>query len=262
MTEDSIKKIIFASKSRSDASYKIFGYNNNSTLKRIDFYLEKFGHEYKKKPKYCKDCGKEIKSSNIFCNNSCSASFNNKRRVHTELTKEKISKSLKDKELFKNRMCAECGGTYTSKNRKKSKFCSDECKKKYMKGILIQAGRKSAESQNKRSKNEIYFANLCLKEFKKVRTNEVVFNGWDADVIIEDLKIAVLWNGNWHHKQIKEKHSLKQVQNRDRIKVEEIEKCGYKPYIINDYGKYNVKFVEKEFEKLKEVVRIHPILQK
>lgn len=79
--------------------------------------------------------------------------------------------------------------------------------------------------------------------------NEQKFNGWDADVIIEDLKIAVLWNGKWHYEKITQKHSVKQVQNRDNIKIKEIIKCGYIPYIIKDMGKYKKSFVEEEFEK-------------
>ena len=66
--------------------------------------------------------------------------------------------------------------------------------------------------------------------------------------------MAILWNGNWHHKKLSEKHSILQVQNRDRIKIKEIVEMGYEPYIINDYGKYNKEFVEKEYEKLKDKV--------
>jgi G:T-mismatch repair DNA endonuclease (very short patch repair protein) len=103
--------------------------------------------------------------------------------------------------------------------------------------------------QGKRSKNEIYFASLCKSKFKKVVTNEQKFNGWDADVIIEDLKIAVLWNGKWHYEKITESHSLRQVQNRDKIKLKEINKAGYTSYVIKDMGKENKAFVEEEFKK-------------
>lgn len=71
----------------------------------------------------------------------------------------------------------------------------------------------------------------------------------DADVIIEDLKIAVLWNGKWHYEKITEKHSVVQVQNRDKIKISEIKKAGYIPYIIKDVGKNKKAFVESEFKK-------------
>lgn len=49
-----------------------------------------------------------------------------------------------------------------------------------------------------------------------------MFNGWDADIIIPNIKVAVLWNGKWHYEQIKKGHSVKQVQNRDKIKLKEI----------------------------------------
>lgn len=111
-------------------------------------------------------------------------------------------------------------------------------------------GLESAKKQVRRSKSEIYFSNLCKEKFEVVKTNEQIFNGWDADVIIEDFKIAVLWNGPWHHRKCNKKHSVKQVKNRDKIKIDQIKKCGYIPYIIDDIkGKFNKQFVENEFRK-------------
>lgn len=64
----------------------------------------------------------------------------------------------------------------------------------------------------------------------------------------------MLWNGPWHYKKITKNHSVKQVQNRDKIKIEEIKKAGYIPYIIKDNGKYNTNKVENEFNLLLENV--------
>lgn len=47
------------------------------------------------------------------------------------------------------------------------------------------------------------------------------------------------------------KNTLEQVQNRDRIKLEQIEKMGYQPYVIRDNGSYNGKFVREQFEIFK-----------
>jgi hypothetical protein len=107
----------------------------------------------------------------------------------------------------------------------------------------------ASQSKKKRSKNEIYFYELCKDKFNKVLSNEPMFNGWDADVIIEDIKTAILWNGKWHYEKIKKEHSVEQVQNRDKIKLMEIENMGYKSYVIKDLGKANKEFVEKEFKK-------------
>ena len=117
---------------------------------------------------------------------------------------------------------------------------------------MSKSGRKSIAIQGdlRRSKNEKYFCELCEKEFQCVKHNEPMFNGWDADIIIEDVKIAILWNGKWHYEKVTKNHSVEQVQNRDKIKIEEIKKCGYTPYIIKDMGKYNSQFVENEFNKL------------
>lgn len=231
----------------------------------------------------CENCGKDIevsdyafkksKTKRFFCSNSCSASFNNKLRGPvTEEQKRKTSKTLLEKYLKEEKdgkfnrktyTCIVCGKKYHFNTENSTrKVCSKECSIEYRKNTkkylsnetkkkLSAAGKHSAEIQSKirRSKNEIYFFELCKKRFNDVKHNEAKFNGWDADVIIEDVKYAVLWNGRWHYEKLKDKHSVEQVQNRDKIKIQEIKNCGYVPYVIKDMGKFNQKFVEEEFEK-------------
>ena len=62
-----------------------------------------------------------------------------------------------------------------------------------------------------------------------------MFNGWDADIIIPALKLAILWNGIWHYAKVKRNHSILQVQTRDKIKLNEIIKCGYNFIVVKDY---------------------------
>jgi hypothetical protein len=45
------------------------------------------------------------------------------------------------------------------------------------------------------------------------------------------------------------------VQNRDRIKIKEIEEYGYKPYVIKDMGKSSKEKVEMEFNTLIEYLK-------
>lgn len=137
------------------------------------------------------------------------------------------------------------------KSRKFYKLISPETKQK-----LVNAGLKSCnvQSEIRRSRNEIYFCKLCEDYFNNVRHNEQIFNGWDADIIIDDIKVAILWNGKWHYQKIKHNHSVKQVQNRDKIKLNEIKKLGYVPYIIKDMGRYNKKFVEEKFNEFLKIL--------
>ena len=123
---------------------------------------------------------------------------------------------------------------------------------------LSDCGKKSAQvqSEKRRSKNEIEFCKLWEEHFHNVEHNKAIFNGWDADVIIHDIKYAILWNGKWHYEQIMPGTSLKQIQNRDSIKIKEILKMNYVPYVIKDLGKHKSDFVQEKFnefiENLKE----------
>lgn len=214
----------------------------------------------------CERCGKlmfEKYGSGRFCSRFCANS-----KKCSEETRKKISKSISgrsyiftendERHLAENeqaqityynkhpKICIICSNAIPY-NRRKRKTCSEKCYNTAIIKSAQKAGKYSAQKRVLRSKNEIYFYELCEQHFKDVKHNEPLFNGWDADVIVEDIKYAILWNGPWHYQQIVKDQSLMQIQNRDKIKVEEIYKCGYTPYIIKDDGKYNPKFVEEQF---------------
>lgn len=202
----------------------------------------------------CENCEKEhdgLYGSGRFCSRSCANT-----RILSKETKKKISNSrsgVATRILPRvDKICPVCNSKFNvSASRKMIKGCSKECSKELQLIGCRKGGQSSAakQSETRRSKNEKYFSELCKEYFKSVKTNEPIFNGWDADVIIEDLKIAVLWNGKWHYEKITKKHSVKQVQNRDRIKIKEIDNCGYVPYVIKDMGRYDRLFVEKKFKE-------------
>ena len=233
---------------------------------------------YSENPAICKCCQKSIEyklRKNKFCGHSCSAKFTNKERskngfntkgkikqatcivcnnnilvgIHACLAKAKCLVCKQQvKPVYKEKKCTHCNKIFINNTQRTT--CSKQCE--HTKKCLgaQNGGLKSASVQAniRRSKNEIYFAELCKKQFTNVITNKQYFNGWDADIILPDLRIAILWNGAWHYKQITNKHSVKQVQNRDKIKIKEIKNCGYYPYVIRDDGIKNTKFVEKQFD--------------
>lgn len=203
----------------------------------------------------CEKCGKDFvvverekqhpQRKHYFCSRACANG-----RVQTEEANKKRSVTLcnRSKNIpkmeYKN-TCKICGKIFVSIGKTKKTTCSKEC----CKMTLSLGGRNSASKQGekRRSKNEMYFYALCGARYTNVTHNQPIFNGWDADIIIPDKKVAVLWNGKWHYEKITEKHSVEQVQNRDRIKIKEIERAGYKAYVIKDLGKENKKFVETQF---------------
>lgn len=233
-------------------------HKNKSSKSIAEYYKNK----YLKDPKKCIICDSNLsyeKRKRSTCSQKCL----------NELKKENYnfinsigdgghSKALKQ---YYNKPCTciICNEIMDYNNRHR-KTCSDECLhissvQSGKKGGLI-GGKKSAQvqSEERRSKNEKLFAKKCIKHFDKVLTNEPIFNGWDADIIIEDHKIAVLWNGIWHYEKITEKHSVKQVQNRDKIKIKEIKNMNYTPYIIKDMGKFSKNKVNSEFNKFTSYV--------
>lgn len=206
----------------------------------------------------CEKCGRVMTvfyGSGRFCSRSCANT-----RQHSEETKAKIGKSglnrVYKRDISKNiisyernpNRCTQCGKAL-SYNMRFRKTCSDEC----LHTLRSELGKKLVALQNLRSKNEIAFCQLCEQHFGKenVLHNVSMFNGWDADIIIPDLKVVILWNGPWHYIEISKTQKLKQVQNRDRIKLREIINCGYRPYIIEDVKREKNK-VEKEFEMFKK----------
>ena len=186
---------------------------------------------------HCERCGaefvKEMTDSQyarmkfVFCSRACANA-----RPHSDETKHKIAASI----------CKYNESRQTESNLTKLDELT-RCK-------LRQAGLKSVsvQSERRRSKNEINFCSLCEQNFNHVEHNKPIFNGWDADIIIHDIKVAVLWNGRWHYEQIKKSQSVAQVQNRDKIKIGEIKRAGYTPYVIKDMGKASEKKVNAEFE--------------
>ena len=187
--------------------------------------------------------------------------------------------------------CVDCGKELIIYKRASSKTCRcDNCRKNHIRQRRLQyrlnflnndyeihfgrkyskeswlalhnGGCKGIQHQGdlRRSQNEIEFCKLCEEYFDNVKHNESIFNGWDADIIIEDIKFAVLWNGPWHYKQITKSHSVKQTQNRDKIKVKEIEECGWTPYIIKDMGKANKDFVKEKFNEFLKYLKENTII--
>jgi hypothetical protein len=67
----------------------------------------------------------------------------------------------------------------------------------------LKGGKNSAKKNVRRSKNEIRLFELCESEFQNTTSNDTsIANGWDADILLHDHKIAILWNGPWHYKEM------------------------------------------------------------
>jgi hypothetical protein len=196
--------------------------------------------EYNKSPSLCETCVKKLpysKRNNRFCSARCAVIFYNTNRTEVPAhIKKKIGLGLKryneSKPKYSNiyfLKCEECEKAFTHNNR--TKFCSVECRS----ARYSRNGRKAAALNNRRSKDEIRLFELCVAKFPSAKPNLIIQDGWDADIVIDDLRIAILWNGPWHYKDIKMVgHSLLQVQTRDRIKTDLFTRLGWTVLVYED----------------------------
>lgn len=217
--------------------------------------------QYNTNPKKCLHCDKIIyykNRKNKYCDYKCARkqmSIEQKKKqsiIPKVLKTKKRYHSSSNRSIAKTLQCIVCKKEFQHWKYSRKTCCSKQCSYE----MFRNGGRNSSTKQKtyRRSKNEKMFAKLCQDKFGSVLENIQMFRGWDADIIIPDLKIAVLWNGVWHYKQITKKHSVKQVQTRDNIKIENIKSCGYIPYIVKDLGKHNPKFVYNQFELFVEYI--------
>jgi hypothetical protein len=205
------------------------------------------------------------KREKYYCTRSCANT-----RSHSPETRANISRGLRQSEVWREhttkltekrilKPCKHCQQLHAN-----SQFCSRTCTVIWIRDnteLFRQMGQRSAQKQAtlRRSKNEIAFATLCQEKFSNVVTNVAMFDGWDADVILQDQKVAVLWNGPWHYRKLTKKHSIEQVQNRDRIKLKKIAEAGYTSYVIEDQSGESTSKVQVEFQKFCDFIHLRTL---
>lgn len=186
--------------------------------------------------KHCPQCDiKLTNNTNKFCSRTCAAIYNNTHRIVNRTSTRKVHQ------------CSVCGCSYTPIKRRKT--CSDEChmircienakrmwdNNECTPHTCSKGGKKSASINVKRSKDEIQLFDMVKQTFPDALANSIVVDGWDADVLVPSLSLAIMWNGPWHYKEMGIKgHSLSQVQTRDKIKQKLIIKAGYDFLVFED----------------------------
>lgn len=220
----------------------------------------------------------EGKYKTKFCSHRCSALHSNKHRIFSEESKKKTSLKLKQimddkfKSIYKNEItlglrdkktkkklhdieCVVCKTTFKHIKRE-TKTCSKKCFLERSRETGQVGGLVTASlpfHKRNRSKNERLFFDLIEKKFDDALSNPRMFNGFDADIVIPCLSVAIHWNGAWHYRQVfpgeKGKRQFEQVKLRDKLRMEEVEKYGYKNYVIKDMKQLDEKLVQSEYEK-------------
>ena len=205
----------------------------------------------------CEKCGKSFENKSLwslrrFCSKSCA----NSHEVSEEQKKKTSETLLAKSRKFPRPVCKDCGkelcltckSGYCREHVNKHRVTTEAQRERYR-----EIGKQNAAKHDSRSKNEIRFFELIQEKFPDALPNEPMFNGWDADIVIPSKKIAILWNGAWHYKDLL--GGLKKIQNRDKIKYKEIVKKGYMPYIVVDFTSGKESTVQKELKRFEQFLQ-------
>lgn len=212
-------------------------YNSNpKTCSRCNNIIP-FDH---RKSKYCSvNCGRRRKQT-IITRSKISKAVNRFNELNPTFRREVSARNAKPKnEIWTTCYCCSVAIPVLAEKYQYRKFklfsCdADVCKSVTRKKISTETGKRAASCRVKRSKLEIKLYELCEKHYR-VSHNLPIIDGWDADIILEDHKIAVLWNGPWHYREMgHSNHSLDQVVTRDCIKVQVLEDHGWTVLIYQD----------------------------
>lgn len=137
-----------------------------------------------KNKNYCKNCGELLvgDSKKKFCSESCSISFSNKNRSHSEETRIKIAESLSE-DSYNVKYCENCDELLRSS---KKRFCSIKCQKEFKKSNI----ENSTQTKNNSVKNpnEIgdYSEMYIMTRFIKLGYNvSIPFGDYRYDLIID-----------------------------------------------------------------------------
>ena len=268
-------EIINTSKSKNEILLKYFGYNNKRAYDELNNFITENNidtHHLKKKIKYCPNCNNVvIKKGNKFCNSSCAATFNNKKRILSDETKNKIKNSLNNR-FFKRgitheikRICIICGNEFIIKRclngrLSKSKCCSDECclKLRHKNGKIIANERivngthKGWSTRNIISYPEQFFMtvlndnNIKFKHNYPINKRSLGLNNscnYFLDFFIEDKNIDLEIDGKQHKSRTEHDNFRDKILTENgyiiyRIKWKNINTKNGKQYMKNEIDKF------------------------
>lgn len=229
-----------------------------------DFFNKK--SQYNKNPKTCKECGKKIpfdKKENSFCNNSCSATYNNKGRIRTEESKRKVAESIRKlnnkKDEYIDKVCPICETIFTKRNttrENRAKYCSEDCRKigrsknlsKAVQERIKNGLHKGWQSRNILSYPEKFFIevlnnnNIKFEHNKPIKKRELGLecsSNYFLDFYIECGNIDLEIDGKQHELGERKTHDI----DRDDILTK------------NGYNVYRIKWKSINNKKVKNILK-------
>lgn len=147
--------------------------------------------------------------------------------------------------------CANCGKTVerVESHLKKTKhsFCNKSCAATF---------NNKLKRKSRRSKIETKFYNLLVEEFPALdilSNDKTMLDGYEVDIAIPELQLAIEWNGIVHFKPIYGQTKLDKVQTRDAEKLKIASNKDINLIVITDLVS-NDKILKQAFNEVKIII--------
>jgi len=150
--------------------------------------------------------------------------------------------------------CANCGNkkSITASDRRQSKsgrsFCNKSCAATY---------NNKLKRKVRRSKCEIALFQMLTDAFPKITVlpnNKTMLDGYEVDIAVPSIKLAIEWNGIVHFKPIYGQMKLNKIQQRDAEKQKIASNKGINLIIISDLVSTQTR-VNEAFVEIQKIIK-------
>ncbi len=193
----------------------------------------------------------QIISGNIFCNSKCSGLFNAKKignklrkEIHVKCKNCSFNFIIKPANLFNRE----------TKLPHKNKFCSKKCNGTYLANQKLGIHDPNNNYTKNRSSLEEFLEEKIRKNLPYLElelNNRSLLNGYELDLYIPEIKMAIEINGIIHIKKIYKNQNLEKIQKKDKFKIEKCKELGVDLIIIPFIKRLYLKHFEQIWQDIK-----------
>ena len=109
------------------------------------------------------------------------------------------------------------------------------------------------QAERNRSQGEAYLALLLRRDgYKVIQNTWDLVPGYEVDIWLPNLNVAICYNGAVHYKPIYGEGRLRQVRQRDRYRHRKLTESGIKHIIVREWERYDKRKVAAKFAHLKK----------
>jgi hypothetical protein len=203
----------------------------------------------------CHFCGKEFMRKN--CDSPKHRSNRSNKQGYVLSGKEFCSKTCFYKSVNKKVTvpCAWCGkevikGQSDLRKTKSGKsFCSSSCGASF---------NNTQRRKSRRSKCEKMLCEMLVLEFPNmsiIANDRDLLDGFEVDISLPEIKLAIEWNGIIHFKAIYGTDKLAKIQNRDDQKIKIAKEKGITLIVVPDLVSTEA-YVKEVFQEIKKTIKI------